>query len=265
MSLSTMPALFEIDGQSINVGTPQDAISGVMERLQQPSSFMVCTLNLDHLIKLRSDPDFKAAYRKAEFVTADGFPIVMFARLDAVSITRTTGSDLIAPLCRAAAEKRVPIFLFGTTLPALCGAARVLVRENPSLDIRGVFAPPQGFKPISQLADEAIALIAASEAKLCFVALGAPSQEIFSARALERTSGIGFLAVGGGLDFIAGMQRRCPIILQRLNLEWAWRLCTDPLRLGGRYFRCAVLFTLLLGRRVFSDRRPSISDTGQRG
>jgi len=105
--------------------------------------------------------------------------------------------------------------------------------------------PPAEFEPDSEAADEAIAVIKQSRARICLVALGAPRQELFSARALDATTGIAFLGIGASLDFIAGTQTRCPQLLRRLNLEWAWRALSDPRRLAPRYVACAALFVRL--------------------
>ena len=247
--------LFQIEGQWINVASVKEVVDRIIVRLKQPGSFLVFTLNLDHLVKLRSDEKFREAYQMAEFITADGFPIVTLAGLDGISIERTAGSDLIDPLCRSAAVNGIPIFFFGTTLAALCSVARKLTARIPNLDIRGVFSPPIGFGEKEDDSEAAIRVIVESGARICFLALSPPKQEIFAAAAMKRSAGISFIAVGAGLDFIAGTQTRSPQLLQRLNLEWAWRLATNPKRLGGRYLRCAILFVELLGRRIFGRSR----------
>ena len=247
---------FVIEGQTINVASVESTVTDIVARLKESKkSFLVFTLNLDHLVKLRRDQEFRAAYRCAELVTADGFPIVTLAGLDGVSIQRTAGSDLIGPLCRSAAANELSIFLLGTTLSVLCAVARQLTTRIDGLDIRGVFAPPRGFSAESDIADECIRVLAESGARICFVALSAPLQEIFAAAAMKRTAGVAFVAIGAGLDFIAGTQIRSPMLLRQLNLEWLWRLGSDPRRLAGRYMRCAILFAELLGRRILGRRR----------
>ena len=245
-------AAFEIEGQVVNVASADEAIGAIIARLARPGSFMLCTLNLDHLVKLRSDAAFARAYRKAEFVTADGFPIVTLARMSGRAIGLTTGSDLVMPLCQAAAEAGLPIFLFGTSEEALAIAGARLMQAAPGLDIRGRLSPSRDFSVDSEEAREAIQAIERSGARICFVALGAPRQEIFAAAAIEQTSDIAFLSIGGSLDFIAGLQTRSPPFLRRLKLEWAWRLASDPRRLGGRYARSAILFIELLMRRLLA-------------
>jgi N-acetylglucosaminyldiphosphoundecaprenol N-acetyl-beta-D-mannosaminyltransferase len=250
-SLTIPPGLVDIDGQSVNVSDMTHAVEAIMKRLTYPESFLVCTLNLDHLVKLRRDSELREAYARAELVTADGFPIVTLGRLQGTRLQRAAGSDLIEPLCAAAAKRRLPVFFLGSTLPVLSAAARRLVASNPGLEIAGAHAPPSNFNIRSALADEAIDLIRNSGARLCFLALGAPLQEAFALRALRETSAVAFLPIGAGLDFLAGTQIRAPQILRKMNLEWAWRLVNDPRRLWPRYVRCGILFAELLTNELY--------------
>jgi N-acetylglucosaminyldiphosphoundecaprenol N-acetyl-beta-D-mannosaminyltransferase len=258
--------LVEIGGFPVNIRNPAHAVDSIIKRLSHPDSFLVCTLNLDHLVKLRAASNLAAAYARAEFVTADGFPIVTLSRLRGCRLLRTTGADLIKPLCAAAAQRRLSIFLMGSTFEVLRGSAHRLAASFPELDIAGVYAPPQNFSLQSATVDEAISVIQRSGARLCFLALGAPLQELFGLHAIDKTQGIAFLPIGAGLDFLTGAQVRCPPYLQNMNLEWAWRLARDPRRLSMRYLRCAILFaklltqesmSLLVGSRRYANRIPT--------
>ncbi len=248
VAAASSPTLIEIGGQPVNVRDPRHAVKSIIERLSHPSSFLVCTLNLDHLVKLGKHTKLRQAYARAEIITPDGFPIVTLGHLRGVHLERTTGSDLIEPLCAIAAKRRLPIFLMGSTFTVLSKSARRLTTSYPDLEIAGVYAPSQSFAVQSAEADEAIDLIRKSGARLCFLAFGAPLQELFGVRAMDEIYGVAFLPIGAGLDFLAGAQVRCPPTLQKMNLEWAWRLTRDPRRLWLRYFRCAVLFAMLLGK-----------------
>ena len=243
-------SLVEIDGQSVNVADLTHALQAIINRLIYPELFLICTLNVDHLVKLRRDSELRKAYARAELVTADGFPIVILGRIRGCQLQRAAGSDLIEPLCTVAARHRLPIFFLGSTFSVLSKSARRLTASRPNLEIAGVYAPSANFAVQSAEADEAIALIRDSGARLCFIALGAPLQEAFGLRAIDETSGVAFLPIGAGLDFLAGTQVRCPRFLQRLNLEWAWRLMNDPRRLWLRYYRCGILFTRLLAHEL---------------
>ncbi|MCX7319485.1 MAG: WecB/TagA/CpsF family glycosyltransferase [Hyphomicrobiales bacterium] len=235
-----------VDGVTINVASLSEAVTSIVVAAEQGESFSVCTLNLDHVVQLQQKPDFRAAYRRARFVTADGFPIVVLSRLLGVPIARTTGADLVEPLCEAAGAKGLPIFLFGSDDATLESSAAELMRRYPGLEVAGTFAPGRNFDAYSAEADEAIARIRASGAKLCFLALGAPKQEVFAARCLDELNGTGFLCIGASLDFIAGTQIRAPKFAQKTGMEWAWRMLNDPGRLGPRYARCAAAVPRLL-------------------
>jgi exopolysaccharide biosynthesis WecB/TagA/CpsF family protein len=81
-----------------------------------------------------------------------------------------------------------------------------------------------------------------SGAGICFVALGAPKQEIFSDRCAQEMAGISFICIGAGLDFLAGHQRRAPEFFQKTGLEWLWRVLNNPRRLARRYLECLFVF-----------------------
>jgi len=253
---------FAVDGWRVNVDNMTTLLDRIVAQLRSSAaSFMVCTLNLDHLVKLRRSGEFRNAYLRARYVTADGFPIVALARLTGCAIERTTGADLIEPVCELAARHRLSVFLMGSTLPALCTSAARLVDRHPGLDVCGVFVPPRSFDPGSPVAQDIIDLVTSSGARICFIALGAPRQELFAARAIEQTSGVCFLPIGAGLDFIAETQRRSPKLLRRMQLEWAWRLALDPARLWKRYAQCIfLLIDLLVRRRYFSTMATQLAD-----
>src|SRR6266576_3812188 len=97
-----------VDGVTINVPSLPQAVSSIVSAAQRGDNFSVCTLNLDHVVKLQQQPEFRAAYQRARFVTADGFPIVVLSRLLGTRVTRTTVADLVEPVCREAQKKRQP-------------------------------------------------------------------------------------------------------------------------------------------------------------
>ena len=140
----------------------------------------VFTLNLDHVVKMRKDAKFRAAYLRAGLITADGFPIVLACSLQGKQVSRVAGSDLIAPIIAEAARSGKSIYLFGSNSQVLTKTSRLLQERNAGLTIAGVFAPPQGFDPASEDARRCIEAIGNSGADLCFVALGAPKQELFA-------------------------------------------------------------------------------------
>ena len=215
----------------------------------------VFTLNLDHVVKMRKDAMFRAVYRRAGLITADGFPIVLACRLQGKRLSRVAGSDLIAPISAEAARCGKSIYLFGSSLQVLIKASQLLHERNTGLTIAGVFAPPQGFDPTSEDARRCIATISNSGADLCFVALGAPKQELFADYGKRLLPNVSFVCIGAGLDFIAGVQQRAPHWMQRWGLEWLWRAASDPQRLLYRYLLCMGALPGFLARAALVPRR----------
>lgn len=213
----------------------------VSRRFAKGQGFALATINLDHLVKLRSDPGFRAAYAAQDLVVADGNPIVWLSRMARREVTLLPGSDLVLPLARLAAQDGIAVALVGSTEPALKLAAEHLRAKVPGLTISAIIAPPMGFDPASDAAGAILKQVEDSGARLTFLALGAPKQELLAARGRQDTPGVGFASIGAGLDFLAGNQTRAPRWVRRIAMEWAWRMATAPRRLVPRYARCAAI------------------------
>lgn len=251
--------LAHVDGWPIYLANRDHALKVLTAAAIKGEGYSFAPLNLDLLVKLRTDGVFVNAMQKARFIIADGWPIALLGRRENRSIERTTGADLILPLCANAVRHKLPIYLFGTSSEVLGRVQEVLKEQFPELVIAGAELPLLGFDARSAVADQAIERMHSSGAKLCFLALGAPKQEILAARALDMGAKIGFVCVGAGLDFIAGAQVRAPGFMRNNGMEWLWRLVTNPRRLGARYAVCAMLLakiTLIepLQRRSTSPR-----------
>ncbi|UWR34466.1 WecB/TagA/CpsF family glycosyltransferase [Sulfitobacter sp. W027] len=231
----------------VNVATRAALFQALRSRCAKGEGFALATLNLDHLTKLPRDTAFAAAYDAQDLIVADGRPVVWLSRLAKQPVELIPGSDLIVPLCELAAELSLPIAFFGSDEDALQRAAKALRTRAPGLEICHIAAPPMGFDPRGTAADAALRDITTSGARLCFLALGAPKQEILAARGREIAPGVGFASVGAGLDFLAGRQRRAPKWMRMLALEWLWRALQNPTRMVPRYARC---FAILPGLAV---------------
>lgn len=232
---------FSFGAARIEITTPTWAVlmAELRRKLSARTGFAVATINLDHLVKLRSDPAFRAAYARHDIVVADGNPIVWLSHLARRPVELIPGSDLIDTLAALAAELEVPVAFFGSRPEVLEIAATELLKRHPGLKLATRIAPPMGFDPTGRVARRLIEDIAASGAGLCLVALGAPKQEQFAAFGRENAPELGFVSIGAGLDFLAGSQIRAPRIFRVLALEWLWRMLLSPKRLVMRYLQCA--------------------------
>ena len=225
----------------VNVANSTALLAAVAARLVAGQGFALATLNLDHLVKLRESATFRKAYAAQDLIVADGNPIVWLSRLARRPLALVPGSDLVAPLARAAAKACVNVAMVGSTQQTLDAAVRHLTQAVPGVTIVLCHAPAMGFDPDGPLADQILADLVRLDVGLCFVARGAPKQEAFAARGRKLAPKVGFASVGAGLDFIAGNQTRAPVWVRKIAMEWAWRALTSPRRLIPRYAACAAI------------------------
>lgn len=239
----------EAQALRVTVPTHESLYRDVEARMQRGAGFSIATLNLDHVVKLRDDRAFRDAYLEQTHVTADGNPIVWLCKLSGEAVSLVPGSELITPIIELAVKNRVPVAMFGATQASLDATAQALVKTYPDIIIAATLAPPMGFDPNGEVADDYIRQLDASGAGVCFLALGAPKQEIFASRAQKAIPRLGFLSIGAGLDFISGHQTRAPAFVRRFALEWLWRMALSPRRLFRRYMGC---FAILPGLVVMA-------------
>jgi N-acetylglucosaminyldiphosphoundecaprenol N-acetyl-beta-D-mannosaminyltransferase len=229
--------------------TMQEAIALLLEwmREDRPCRYVV-TPNVDHVVKLQSHAEMRAAYQDAALVVADGWPLVAASRwLGRPLPERVAGSDLVPSLLAAGQE--IPdfrVFLLGAAAGVGTRAADRIRTCWPGANVCGVASPRFGFDTDPMESGEVIEAINAASPHLLVVGLGAPRQEIWLRRYAAQLNVRVAIAAGATIDFLAGIQRRAPNWIQSVRMEWLFRLMTDPRRLAGRYARDAVLFPRLV-------------------
>ncbi len=231
----------------VNIATRDALFHALREKFTRGDGFALATLNLDHLTKMPHEEAFAQAYHAQDLVVADGRPVVWLSQLAKQPLELMPGSDLVIPMTELASEMQMPVALMGSSDEALAGAKAALQSRVPGVNITLTHAPTYGFDPAGPAASEICDMLNASGARLCFIALGAPKQELFAAFARIRCPTVGFASIGAGLDFLSGHQVRAPKIMRALALEWLWRAMQSPKRMIPRYAKCfAILPQLLL-------------------
>jgi N-acetylglucosaminyldiphosphoundecaprenol N-acetyl-beta-D-mannosaminyltransferase len=219
--------------------TRSQAVDAVVNLIEagEPSFFI--TANTHYAMLSKEHPDLQSVNAQAAFILADGAPLVWGSRWKKAPLPeRVAGSDLIFDLCGRAAQNRYGVFLLGGAGGVAAEAADALTRRYPELRIVGVESPP--FRALS--AEEHAALldrIRAARPHLLFVAFGQPKGEFWIARHFQSLGVPVCVQIGASLDFAAGRIRRAPRPLQKLGLEWAFRMWLEPSRLAPRYARNA--------------------------
>lgn len=242
------------DGNAVRINC-QDSdalLRQVRDNLQAGRGFALATINVDHLQRLAEEAPFRRAYAAHDLVCADGNPIVWLSKLAQKPVSLAPGSDLVLPLARAAADQGLPVALIGSNDASLALAAKAMQDRVPGLRVSLTHAPGFPFDPTGDEGGQIIDRIRASGARLCFLALGAPRQEIFAIRARDALGNVGFASIGAGLDFLSGHQKRAPKLVRQVKMEWMWRMLSNPKRLAARY---AKGFTILPGHAAAAWRQ----------
>ncbi|WP_170149727.1 WecB/TagA/CpsF family glycosyltransferase [Rhodoplanes roseus] len=222
----------------------------------------ILTANLDHVVRLRSDHDFRDAYDRAWAVTADGVPVLMYAKVrGARELTRVTGSDLVSALLPVLDPDNARLFFVvgdATTADRLRDILRARGFESDAVVIE---VAPRDFGRDRAYSGTLTGRIRGHRTTHLFMGLGAPKSEVWVHRHRDRLGDCYVLPVGAGLEFVAGTKRRAPVWMRGAGLEWAWRLGSEPRRLWRRYLVDSWLFLGAIGTDLMAPDRGSARST----
>ncbi len=224
---TTIPAPISILGFPIHPVTYASLLDLVSFFVEDGSPRQVCTANPEFLMTARRMPAFAAVLRQADIVLPDGVGLLWAAkRLGRPLPERVTGSDGIYLLAARAAQEGWRMYLLGSAPGVAERAGAELSRRHPGLIIAGSFAGSPSDEDYPGIA----AGIRKAQPHILLVAYGAPRQDLWIAHHKQDLGVPVSIGVGGAFDHIVGVQRRAPHWLIRLNLEWLWRLATQPWR-----------------------------------
>ncbi len=209
----------------------------------------IITVNTEFVMAAQQDRDFCQAINSAALVVADGIGVVWATRFVGFPTPeRITGTDTLVALAKRCAEKGYRLYLLGAA-PGVAEQAGVRLQVlAPGLQIAGIFAG----SPAPAEEDAIIERVRTANADVLCVAYGAPAQELWIHRNLSRLPAAVAMGVGGAYDFLAGRQRRAPRAMQRIGLEWLYRLYREPWRWKRMLAIPRFMFQVLLkGRKKY--------------
>jgi N-acetylglucosaminyldiphosphoundecaprenol N-acetyl-beta-D-mannosaminyltransferase len=214
-----------------------------MIRSGQPHQHVV--VNVDKIVKLQRDPQLRQAILSCDLINADGQPIVWASRLLGKPLKeRVTGVDLFSELIALCARQGYRPYLLGARPEVIEQVVRTLTARYPSLQVagwrHGYWSPPE----------EAgvVAAIQAVRPDVLFVGMSSPKKELFVQRWKAQLPVAFIMGVGGTFDVVAGRVKRAPRWMQRVGLEWLYRLLQEPGRMWRRYLVEDMAFWGLLWR-----------------
>jgi N-acetylglucosaminyldiphosphoundecaprenol N-acetyl-beta-D-mannosaminyltransferase len=237
-----------VDATSYRHATDQ-----VLDWAAAGESRYVCVATVNNLIEGCDDPGYNALMEAADLVTPDGMPLVWGLRLLGVpGASRVYGPDLTPLVCEEAARRGIPVGFYGGQDDVLDDLAATLTARYPGLRIAYRWSPP--FRPLTAEEEARVTDdLVRSGTRVLFVGLGTPKQERWMAG--HRDLPMVMLGVGAAFDFLSGRKRQAPAALQRLGLEWLYRLVHEPRRLWRRYLYRNPRFVALFAAQLLAQRQ----------
>jgi N-acetylglucosaminyldiphosphoundecaprenol N-acetyl-beta-D-mannosaminyltransferase len=220
-------------------------------------SCLVTALAVHGIITGVQSSEHKYRLNSFDLVVPDGQPVRWALNLlhGAKLRERVYGPELTLRLLRHAEERKLPVFFYGSTPTILNALTRNLRFRFRKLIIAG--SEPSKFRTLSEEERLNVASrIVGSGARMTFVGLGCPRQEVF-AYEMRDILPMPVIAVGAAFPFIAGQLPQAPPALQRWGLEWLYRLRNEPRRLWRRYLLLNPLYLMLLGAQVLGRTFPT--------
>lgn len=241
-------------GVRVDDVTLGEALAQVDDFMQEPRLHQIVTVNPEFIVAAQDDEAFRAALAQSDLNLADGANLLRAAQAQGTPLReRVAGTDFCWYLCGLAAVSGWKVFLLGGKEGVGGQAAARLQGRYRHLKIAGTF---EG-SPEPEDEGEILTRINESGADILFVAYGAPAQDVWIYRNRDRLSSVRVaLGVGGAFDFIARRVRRAPQWMQRIGLEWFFRLMMQPWRARRQW--SLVIFTLDVLRR--RQRPHSVAD-----
>ena len=250
-----------VDDVAFHNVTMQEAVARIVQMAQKTEKpRYVCTGNLDHLVTLAHDTEFRAIYQNSDLTLADGKPIVLLSRLAATSSRpalkqRVTGSDLFWELARASEVTGLRLFFLGGAPCAADLAKDAVLKIYPGAQICGTYCPPFETFATEAEQNQIREVVRAAQPDILLVGFGAPKQEKWIAANKDLLSVPVSIGVGGSFEMAGGVVKRAPAWMQDCGLEWAYRFLQEPSRLWRRYFVRDLPFFIKMVWQTLMERR----------
>ena len=257
----------DLIGIAIDALPMNEAVRKISVWLDEPFKFCryVVTPNVDHIVMLQHDEGLRSAYQDADLVLADGRPVVWASQFLRKPLPgRVAGADLVPALfANAKPQEILRVFLLGAAPGVAERAATYIEKTWPGVKVVDTYSPNVGFEQDDVEQESIISRVNAALPDLLVVGLGAPKQEIWVHTWRDKLMSSAVICAGATIDFLAGEKTRAPRWIQRIYLEWFFRLVSEPRRLFWRYATDAMTFPRIVWREWQALSSPAKTERGK--
>ncbi|MEP7706677.1 WecB/TagA/CpsF family glycosyltransferase [Paraglaciecola sp. 25GB23A] len=221
----------------VNVTKQSKTLSKIHDLVIENVSAYVCVSNVHMCMETFDSSSFRQVVNNADLVIADGRPIYWAQKLlgnkDAEQVR---GQDITNALCQLSSDTGLRIGLYGgSSADVLNKVVTNLSQQYPNIKIIYQYSPP--FRVLTEEeSSKVINDINSAQVDVLFVGIGCPKQEIWMAQHKGKVNAV-MLGIGAAFDFIAGTKKHAPRWMQKMGLEWLFRLLSEPKRLWKRYLK----------------------------
>ena len=237
--------VFRVLGANVHAVNMDTAIDAIVDAISNDKKGYVVLSGAHGIMESRWNPDFRNVINGAMLSVPDGMPLVWIGKHHGYpAIGRVYGPDLMLELCRLSVKKGWTHFLYGGRPGVVEDLKVAMERKFPGIRIVGAFCPP--FCQLSEKEEaELKRSVSAVRPQFFWVGLSTPKQDRFMAKHLSTIDTNVMLGVGAAFDMHTGRQKDAPSWIKRAGLQWLYRVCQEPLRLGRRYFKVVPCFVVL--------------------
>lgn len=223
----------EIIGVPISAVNMTDCINNIFEDFDCARGKYICVSNVHTTVLAHDDPVYHKVQSDSFMSLPDGKPLSVIGRKKYPQMDRVTGPDLMRRIFEECRTRKFRHFFYGNTKENLDILIGVIREKYPWIEIAGY--EPSIFRELSENEEKSLCeRVNSANSDFIWVGLGAPKQELFCYKIKDKVNGL-MIGVGGAFNVLAGIVPEAPLWMQKMSLEWLYRLIQEPKRLFKRY------------------------------
>jgi N-acetylglucosaminyldiphosphoundecaprenol N-acetyl-beta-D-mannosaminyltransferase len=230
----------------------QQAINECITWCQQDKkTHTIITINASILTMMQDDPELFNVSSKGDLILADGMSVVVATKLSGTPLPeRIAGVDLMEHLLIKASEQQLRVYFLGAKEEIVTNLIEKCKIKHPGMTVAGY---RNGYFDESQH-NNIVIDIRKSNADFLFVGMPSPFKEVWCEKHRDLLNVPVIMGVGGSFDVLAGFIQRAPLWMQKMGLEWFWRLLMEPKKMWKRYLTTNTFFIWLSLKWAFKQR-----------
>lgn len=242
---------FDICGVKVSAINLNTAFHFIDDWIKLRQKTYICVAPVSTIVDCQKNERYRTIVNEADMVTPDGMPVVWVGRAKGFKeIQRTYGPDLMLLVCGEGQTKGYRHYFYGGTQKTCEILFDKLKEKFPQINVVGHYSPDLVSSDYEEKR-EVIDCMNNAHADILWIGLGSPKQDYWMKNHRHRLNVPVMIGVGAAFDFLSGQKKQAPRWVQKIGMEWFFRLCCEPKRLWKRYLIGNTLFFYFLLKSFF--------------